>query len=201
MLYLNNASGICYCVLCDSESLIQGDFIPLFVIHVWHPRFPSNGVKTYWNWFWPMLLACKSIVVYPFVSLSCPESLQMFDLFLQVHRMAAEQAWCQHGAKPRPNATPWGHAWVPRWSAEAWACDGAAQQGAVGVGHAGDEVPRASQGSAGGEHKCLTNGGISLIMLDNFQTSAASIRSQKWFMETGQTITIASQIHGSLHYS
>ena len=36
-----------YCVLLDCESLIHVDFIPLFVIHVWHPRFPLSGIKKY----------------------------------------------------------------------------------------------------------------------------------------------------------
>ena len=36
-----------YCLLLDCESLIHVDFIPFFVIHVWHPRFPMNGKKKY----------------------------------------------------------------------------------------------------------------------------------------------------------
>ena len=34
-----------YCVLLDCESLTHVDFIPLFVIRVWHPGFPLNGIK------------------------------------------------------------------------------------------------------------------------------------------------------------
>ena len=34
-----------YCVLLGCESVIHADFIPLFVIHVWPPRFPLNGIK------------------------------------------------------------------------------------------------------------------------------------------------------------
>ena len=36
-----------YSVLLDCESLKHADFIPLFLIHVWHTRFPSNGIKKY----------------------------------------------------------------------------------------------------------------------------------------------------------
>ena len=39
-----------YCTLLDGESLIHIDFflICLFcVIHVWHLRFPFNGIKKY----------------------------------------------------------------------------------------------------------------------------------------------------------
>ena len=36
-----------YCLLLDCESLVHVDFIPFFVIHVWHPRFPMNGKKKY----------------------------------------------------------------------------------------------------------------------------------------------------------
>ena len=36
-----------YCVLLDSETLIRVDVIPLIVIHVWHPRFPLNGIRKY----------------------------------------------------------------------------------------------------------------------------------------------------------
>ena len=34
-----------YCVLLDCESLIRVDFIHVFAIPVWHPRFPLNGIK------------------------------------------------------------------------------------------------------------------------------------------------------------
>ena len=34
-----------YYVLLDCKSLIHVDFIPLFVIHVWHPRFALNGTE------------------------------------------------------------------------------------------------------------------------------------------------------------
>ena len=40
------------CVLLDGESLIHVEFIPLFVIHAWHPRFPFNGIKTHLTWYW-----------------------------------------------------------------------------------------------------------------------------------------------------
>ena len=36
-----------YCVLLDCDSLMHADFIPLIVIHAWHPCFPSNGIKKY----------------------------------------------------------------------------------------------------------------------------------------------------------
>ena len=36
-----------YCVLLDCKSFIPIDCIPLFVIHVWHPSFPLNGIKKY----------------------------------------------------------------------------------------------------------------------------------------------------------
>ena len=32
---------------CHCESLIHVDFSPLFVIHVWQPCFPLNGIKKY----------------------------------------------------------------------------------------------------------------------------------------------------------
>ena len=38
---------VCYCVISDFESLIHVGFIPLFVIHVWRPRFHFNGIKKY----------------------------------------------------------------------------------------------------------------------------------------------------------
>ena len=34
-----------YCMLLDCESFIQVGFIPLFVIHVWDPRFPLSANK------------------------------------------------------------------------------------------------------------------------------------------------------------
>ena len=36
-----------YSVLLDCVSLKHADLIPLFVIHVWHTRFPLNGIKKY----------------------------------------------------------------------------------------------------------------------------------------------------------
>ena len=36
-----------FCVLLDGESLIRADFIPLFVIHVLHSRFPLTGIEKY----------------------------------------------------------------------------------------------------------------------------------------------------------
>ena len=41
-----------YCVLLDCKSLVHVDFIPLFVIHVWHPRYPLNGIKKYLISLW-----------------------------------------------------------------------------------------------------------------------------------------------------
>ena len=40
-------TSVCYCVLLDCESLnlTHGDFIPFFVIHVWHQCFPLNGIQ------------------------------------------------------------------------------------------------------------------------------------------------------------
>ena len=38
---------VLYYVLLDCESLTHVDFIPLFVIHVWHSRFPLIGIKKY----------------------------------------------------------------------------------------------------------------------------------------------------------
>ena len=44
--YLKNACGfVRYCVLLDCESLMPPDFIPLFVIHVWHTRFPLTDIR------------------------------------------------------------------------------------------------------------------------------------------------------------
>ena len=46
IVYLNNVlADLCYCVLLDCESFIPVNFIPLFFIHVWHPRFPFKGIK------------------------------------------------------------------------------------------------------------------------------------------------------------
>ena len=36
---------VCYCMFLDCESLIHVNFIPLFVVHVWHPRFHLYGIK------------------------------------------------------------------------------------------------------------------------------------------------------------
>ena len=36
-----------YFVLLDCEPLIHVDFLSLFVIHVWYPRFPLNAVEKY----------------------------------------------------------------------------------------------------------------------------------------------------------
>ena len=51
IFYLNNARGICMLlhalIVSYCESLIHVDFIPLFVINVWHPHFPLNGIKKY----------------------------------------------------------------------------------------------------------------------------------------------------------
>ena len=38
---------VCCCMRLDCESLTCVGFIPLFVIHVWHPRFPLNEIKKY----------------------------------------------------------------------------------------------------------------------------------------------------------
>ena len=50
MFYFKNVRVICmllraFTLFLDCESLIHADFIPLFVIHVWHPHFPLNGIK------------------------------------------------------------------------------------------------------------------------------------------------------------
>ena len=34
-------------------------FIPLFVIHVWHPRFPLNAIKKYFTWWWLVLASSQ----------------------------------------------------------------------------------------------------------------------------------------------
>ena len=50
--YLNNACGIStHCTLLDCESLIHVNLISVsFVVHAWHLRFPSNGIKKYLIW-------------------------------------------------------------------------------------------------------------------------------------------------------
>ena len=50
MFYFKNVRVICmllraFRLLFVCESLIHADFIPLFVIHVWHPHFPLYGIK------------------------------------------------------------------------------------------------------------------------------------------------------------
>ena len=46
IVYLNNVvADVHYRVLLDCESFIPVNFIPLFFIHVWHPRFPFKGIK------------------------------------------------------------------------------------------------------------------------------------------------------------
>ena len=39
---------LCYCVLLDCESLRHVDFIPLFIIHVWHRRFLWMEKRSTW---------------------------------------------------------------------------------------------------------------------------------------------------------
>ena len=34
-------------------------FVCLFVIHVWHPRFPLNGIKKYFTWSWLVLVSSQ----------------------------------------------------------------------------------------------------------------------------------------------
>ena len=53
----------------------------------------------------------------------------------------------------------------------------------------------------GQHHNVCHVGSHSVIALDIFQTGVTAIRWRKWFMETGQTITVTGQIHGFLcHY-
>ena len=41
---------VCYCVPFDCKCLIRVDCIPFFVIHVWHARFPLNGLMKSLTW-------------------------------------------------------------------------------------------------------------------------------------------------------
>ena len=51
---VNNVSGICM-LLHTRRLWMHVDYVPLFVLHVWHPRFPSNGIKTWLKNDWQVL--------------------------------------------------------------------------------------------------------------------------------------------------
>ena len=53
-----------YCALLNCEYLMHVDLDSLFVIHVWHPRFPLNGLKKYLISVSPRVSDLEGIYIY-----------------------------------------------------------------------------------------------------------------------------------------